>query len=100
MDLLLAENSSLKIWYFLKNRKRSCSVHEINKSRHVHGEFHHLYEELRQHPEKFKSYFRMSIVTFDYIVKKIQHKLVKSWTNFNCNPISPTERVFGNGIIF
>lgn len=93
--LLLSENSSLKIYYLLKNRKyrRSCAVHSINKMRHRHGEFHHLYEQLRQHPEKFHGYFRMSSKTFDYILEQIEPRLLKHWTNFNRNPINPPERL-------
>ncbi|KAJ8911200.1 hypothetical protein NQ315_004420 [Exocentrus adspersus] len=95
MDLLLLESSSLKIWYLLNKNKanRSCNIHEINKTRHIHGEFHHLYSQLREHPEKFKSYFRMSISTFDYILEGIKLKLLKKWTNCNQNPINPNERL-------
>lgn len=95
MNFYLTENSALKIWYFCRRMRftRSCNVHKINKSRNIHGEFHHLYKQLREHPEKFNSYFRMSISTFDYILDKIEHKLFKKWTNFICNPINPTERL-------
>nr|CAH7767619.1 unnamed protein product [Callosobruchus chinensis] len=56
------ENSGLKIWYLHQYRKKYTkrrNIHEINKSRHIHGEFHDLFE----HPEKFYSYFRMNIST-------------------------------------
>nr|CAH7754815.1 unnamed protein product [Callosobruchus chinensis] len=62
MDLWLIENSGLKIWHLYQYRKkysRRCNIQEINKSRDIHGEFHHLYQQLREHPEKFYSYFRM-----------------------------------------
>lgn len=93
-NFCLLESSSLKIWYLSKKRggRRYC-VHEINKSRYPRGEFHHLFSELRNDPQKFHSYFRMSLLTFDYILKKISDKLMKKWTNFNLQPISPTERL-------
>nr|CAH7727359.1 unnamed protein product [Callosobruchus chinensis] len=79
------ENAGLKIWYLYQYRKkytRRCNIHEMNKSRHINGEFHHLYEQLREHPEKFYPYFRMNISTFDYILDKIEQKLLKKWANF------------------
>lgn len=95
MDLFLLESSSLKTLYLLNKNKsvRSCNIHQINKTRHTHGEFHHLYSQLREHPAKFHSYFRMGISTFDYILDGIKHKLLKKWTNFNKNPIDATERL-------
>ena len=95
-ELLLLENSALKIWYLLQKadtRGRSCSVNLINKDRSTLGEFHHLYHQLRNDPEKFHAYFRMTIPTFDYILDKIQDRLLKKWTNFNRQPINPTERL-------
>nr|CAH7724127.1 unnamed protein product [Callosobruchus chinensis] len=89
------ENSGLKIWYLRQYRKkytRRCNIHEINKSRHKHGEIHLLYE-LREHPEKFYSYFRMNISTFDYILDKIiEHKQLKTWTNFIRTPINSAKQ--------
>nr|CAH7726618.1 unnamed protein product [Callosobruchus chinensis] len=96
MDLSLMENSCMKIWYLYQYRKkytRRCNIHEINKSRHIHGEFHHLYEQLRELPEKFYSYFRMNITVFDYILDKIKHNLLKKWTKFILTPINSTERL-------
>uniref|UniRef100_T1HGT3 Endonuclease/exonuclease/phosphatase domain-containing protein n=1 Tax=Rhodnius prolixus TaxID=13249 RepID=T1HGT3_RHOPR len=29
----------------------AAGVHDINRTRHEHGEFHHLYEQLREHPD-------------------------------------------------
>lgn len=72
---------------------RRCNVHQINKTRPVYGEFHHLYPELREYPDKFKKYFRMKMSTFDYILENIQGKLTKKWTNFNRHPINPVERL-------
>nr|CAH7738355.1 unnamed protein product [Callosobruchus chinensis] len=77
------ENSGLNIWYLHQYRKkysRRCNIHEINKSRYIHVEFHHLYEQLREHPEKLNSYFWMNISVFDDILDEIEHKLLKKWT--------------------
>nr|CAH7746804.1 unnamed protein product [Callosobruchus chinensis]CAH7753900.1 unnamed protein product [Callosobruchus chinensis] len=59
----------------------------------MHVEFHHLYnEQLLEHPEKFYSYFRMNISTFDYILDQIEQKLLKKWTNFIRTPIISAEQ--------
>lgn len=93
MCFYFTENSSLKLWYLLTRGNRSEGINVINQSRDVHGEFHHLFRELREDPVKFQEYFRMSMNTFDYLLEKIQHKLTKKWTNFILNPIMPTERL-------
>nr|CAH7730765.1 unnamed protein product [Callosobruchus chinensis] len=83
MNLSLMENSGLNIWYLHQYRKKytsRCNIHEIIKSRHIHVEFHHQYEQLRELPEKSVSYFRMNISVFDCILDKIEHKLLKKWT--------------------
>lgn len=46
-------------------------VHELNKQRHLNGEFRHLYEDYRKYPQKFFEYTRMSVKTFDYILQQI-----------------------------
>lgn len=93
-DHLLFENSSLRLWYVLTRQPRkSGSIHVINQDRGDHGEFHHLFQELQEDPAKFFAYFRMSVATFEYLLDKIQHKLIKRWTNFNLNPIMPAERL-------
>lgn len=56
-------------------------------------EFHHLDKQLWGHPEKFHSYFWMMISTVDYILNKIEDKLIKKWTNCNVNSINPEEQL-------
>nr|CAH7721484.1 unnamed protein product [Callosobruchus chinensis] len=51
------------------------------------------YEQLRELPEKFYSYFRMNISGFDYILDKIEHKLLKKRAKFILTPINSTERL-------
>lgn len=60
------ENFALKIRYLLNNKKaKGC-----NMNRHPVGELHHIYEQLQKNLKKFSAYFRMSIVTYDYILEK------------------------------
>ena len=40
------------------------SVHPVNRSRHVHGEYHHLIPVLLDDPFKFAEYLRMNPYTF------------------------------------
>lgn len=61
--------------------------------RHLYGEFHTLYDQLRKYPNKFFEYTRMSINTFDYILNEIRFVITRSTTNF-CKPISAEERLF------
>ena len=75
---------------FLKRRR--TNVHEINKERTVLGEYHHLFSKLKDHPDRFHSYMRMNLVTFNYILGKITPRLTKTWCNWHV-PILPEERL-------
>ena len=75
-----------------KKRKRRVSVHEILQRRNEFGEFHHLVQELPFHPEKFKEYFRMTEVQFDYILDLISDDIRKLDTNWK-RAITPKERL-------
>uniref|UniRef100_T1HRC7 POLAc domain-containing protein n=1 Tax=Rhodnius prolixus TaxID=13249 RepID=T1HRC7_RHOPR len=51
-ELFVYENSSLKIWYLQQLISRGCSVHDTtNITRLELGEFHHLYQQLQEHPD-------------------------------------------------
>lgn len=65
----------------------------MNKCRTKFGEFHHVYKNLRQHPDRFFKFLRMSIETFDFLVSKIKDRISKKKTNFK-EPISATERTY------
>lgn len=78
---------------FIMNPPRDFSVHPLNTNRRSDGEFYRLYQGLREYPDKFRSYTRMNITTFDYILDMIRTKLMKDWTNFNKEPILPCERL-------
>jgi hypothetical protein len=67
--MLLVENPYLK-FRIINSRSRQW-IHEINTQRGIHGEFHHLYRELRGHPQRFFEYTRMSIGSFDILLSKL-----------------------------
>lgn len=58
--------------------RRSVWVHELYTKRDTLGEFHHLFEDLIQHPDKFFKYFRMKMDTFYYILDAIRYELTKT----------------------
>jgi hypothetical protein len=51
------------------------------------------YKELRHHPDRVYEYFRMEPLTFDYILGKIQTKLVQQWKNCHKDPIYAEEKL-------
>jgi len=52
--------------------KKKVWVHEINLKRKEKGEFHHLVQELEQHPDRYKMYFRMTKEEFEFL-----HEIIK-----------------------
>lgn len=58
-----------------------------------YGEFHHLYNDLRQDPVRFFDYMRMKIETFDYILNVFGDKLNKNYQNCHRQPIGSEERL-------
>lgn len=89
-DDLLIEQS---LFFKLKRKKLNEKIHPINLGREAFGEFHHLFDELRQDEKKFVEYTRMKMSTFDYILIKIKPLIIKNWTNFNKTPIMCAERL-------
>ncbi|XP_075440410.1 uncharacterized protein LOC142485089 [Ascaphus truei] len=71
---------------------RTTNVHDINRQRATLGEFATLYPFLRAHDQKFYEYMRMSIKTFDYILKHIEEAITPLQTNF-CKVIRAEERL-------
>ena len=66
MDLLeTAAVCALVLPIWKKKIRRRYWVHPIYSCRLLKGKFYTLYENLREHPIKFFSYFRMNISTFD-----------------------------------
>lgn len=65
----LMENSYLKYQLMKKQGLRQRNdTNIIYLERHIHGELHHLYQELRSQSLLFKEYARMLPTTFDYIM--------------------------------
>lgn len=95
---MLAANSPLVINYLARRGNRQ-PAHEIFKLRSELGEFHHLYPNLRLSNDMFKSYARMDVSTFDYIVESIKPELQLSSTNFQ-DPITVEERLRIKRILF
>ncbi|GFO07823.1 protein antagonist of like heterochromatin protein 1 [Plakobranchus ocellatus] len=89
-DFLMLDGCLSK--FLLASNTRRIGVHEINQGRRENGEYHHLFHQLKRHPEQFHSYMRMSVDTFDYILKTVESKLMKSWNNWH-EPILPEERL-------
>ena len=76
----------------LQYESRDFWVRPINQDRYLKGEFFTLYKDLREYPDKFFRWYRMSIKQFDYILEKVQLVLQKENNNYQ-DPISPAERL-------
>ena len=76
----------------LQYENRDFWVHSINKDRHLKGEFFTLYKDLREYPDKFFRWYRMTIEQFDYILEKLRPVLQKDNNNY-WDSISPEERL-------
>lgn len=72
--------------------KRSFHTNlEILKDRLVFGEFYHLYNHIRNNDVLFRSYTRMTVETFDYLVEMIRLEFELIYTNFqNKIPVNRT----------
>ena len=92
-DLFLLDSSLTRLMLPGVGRKRrGTNIHEINKTRSIDGEYHHLFKQLKAFPERFHSYTRMNLDTFNYILNIVESKLTKTWCNFH-EPILPEERL-------
>lgn len=69
---------------------RSFWMHPMNKRRESDGEYVTVCLPLRQYPDKFFKYHRMSVSTYDYILENIKGDITK-WSNRPS--ISPGERL-------
>ena len=77
----------------LQYLERDFWVHPINENRYIKGEFYSLYQELRQYPEKFFRWYRMSMEQFDFLLGKLKPGLQKQNNNYR-NSICAEERLF------
>ncbi|KAF0753155.1 protein ALP1-like isoform X1 [Aphis craccivora] len=90
--MLLAESADL-IDVKVNLVKDRLWVHEINKHRLSEGEFHTLFNKLKNHPIKFFENCRMSEPTFYIILEAIRSEIEKQDTNFR-KAIPVEERLF------
>jgi hypothetical protein len=74
---------------------RKYSVHPVNQKRTKLGEFHHLYQQLEQYPDRFYEYLWMSQSTFNYILRLIEPRIHKVYTNIHKQPTNLEEGVEG-----
>lgn len=76
-----------------ENKKtRNTWVHGINKKREELGEFHRLVQELKNDPERFHMYFRMTKEEFDFLHDLIKNDIQKQNTQLR-RAISTEERL-------
>lgn len=73
-------------------KKRSMWVHPINQKRANFGEFHHLFNDLKEDETKFFQYFRMSPTKFSELLDTIGSELTLQNTSFR-RAISKEERL-------
>jgi len=93
MDLLeTAAVCALVLRTRKKKIRRLYWVHPIYNCRLLKGKFYTLYENLREHPINFFSYFLMNISTFDELIRLVGPAVSYQNTNFQlCIP--PEERI-------
>jgi len=72
--------------------KRRYWVYLLSTDREKKGQFTTFLENIRQYPDKFFEYYRMSISSFDELLKTLQPHITKNITEFR-NPISAEERL-------
>lgn len=75
-----------------RKRNRKYWVHPINTLRLEIGQFHTLYMQLRDYPDKAFEYYRMSIQSFDVLLNLTKDCITKQDTKLRM-AISPEERL-------
>ncbi|KAF9424298.1 hypothetical protein HW555_000437, partial [Spodoptera exigua] len=95
VDLEAMDVNSLAIlyWYYRRQRRRKrLWLNPIVQRRSTVGAFTTLMQQLRNDPQKFFNYFRMTIPTFDNLLKKVEKDLKKRDTNMR-KSIRPEEKL-------
>ncbi len=64
------------------NQRRAHWVHPVNQLRGEEGEFSVHYKRLREFPDKFQEYFRLSVDEFDFVLRHIVDDISKEDTNW------------------
>jgi hypothetical protein len=70
---MLADVEITALLVLKENRKRSRKywIHPINYNRLNMNQFHLLHGKLREHPEKFFNFYRISIKSFDKVISLV-----------------------------
>lgn len=79
----------LEVLFMQVRRRRRASeiwrgrywVHPLTAVLLTCGSFVSLYHDLRAHPEKFCSYFRMTVQSFDYLLQHVSHRIQRQVTH-------------------
>ena len=79
-------------WVLEQIVDRKHWVHPINKDRGRFGEFQHLFDALKQDKDRFRTYFRTSLSTFEYILGLVKDEITKQNTAFR-NAIGAEKRL-------
>ena len=77
---------------YRRQKYRRYLVHPINQSGEQFGEFHMLYKDMRKYPDRFCTYYQMSMEQCDYILAQIEHLIYKPNPNWQCS-ISVEEKL-------
>ncbi|XP_056384055.1 uncharacterized protein LOC130277410 [Hyla sarda] len=68
-------------YYERRHHHRRYWFHAITAAQMTHGVHSTWYVELRQHPEKFSGYLRMTVQTFDDLLQRISEKIHRQDTH-------------------
>ncbi|KAJ8891096.1 hypothetical protein PR048_010606 [Dryococelus australis] len=90
MDQSDVVEETLLLAALIQDEQQPRYVTAYKRRREEEGEFHTLYQQLRQHEERFYIYFRMTIECFDEILYLIKGDIQKEYTNYR-KPIEPAE---------
>ena len=83
-------SSSIALRYILLKRRRH-KTNDLWEKRENIGQYHTFFHELLKQEDKFFEFMRVSIKTFSFILRRIEHLITKQSTN---KPnISPEERL-------
>lgn len=75
-----------------KQKRKLFWVHPIISKRLFDGQFYKLFDSLREHPTKFFNYFRLSIDSFDTLVRLLGRRISYQDTTLRL-AVPPQERL-------
>jgi len=77
---------------YVRTYDRRYWVHPFTDSRLLRGEFYTTFSDVRENPEKFFTYFRMSVRSFNELATKVSPKLISQDTCMRLS-IPPLEMI-------